>query len=197
MKDKSKIFLSSYGLCSPIISEKAKEYINPEEKTVLVIPFAGFNNDNTAMREIDKGLVPFGFKKKNIFVADSESTERSKEIHPDIIYVPGGNPFKLLCEAKSSGLLSLINNAVKNGSLYWGISAGADLCCEDLSYLRLVEDCDYCPQDYNGLGIIKNKKILCHVDQRPMGLLQQVRDFDEKGTLYLRNDELYVTEIAI
>lgn len=186
------ILLSSYGLCSPIIAQKAREYIEPRDKTILVIPFAGFNNANTAAREINKGLIPFGFNMENIIVADVDEPEKNKELEPDIFYIPGGNPYKLLSEAQKCDLIPWISNLVKKGTTIWGISAGADFCCADMSYLKLVEDCDYSLENYNGLGLIKNKKILCHVDQRPMGLLQQVKDYDENGIIFLRNDELYI-----
>lgn len=188
------ILLSSYGLCSPIVAEKARKYIKPEDKTVLIIPFAGVSNANTAAREINKGLIPFGFKIENIIVAGINKPERNKDIEPDIFYIPGGNPYKLLYETQKSNLMPWISKVVKNGASIWGISAGADFCCENLSYLKLVEDSDYSLENYNGLGLIKNKKILCHVDQRPMGLLQQVKDYDEKDVLFLRNDELYVIQ---
>ena len=188
------VLLSSYGLCSPIVVEKAKEYIEPKDKTVFIIPFAGFNNANTAAREINKGLIPFGFKMENIIVADVDKPEKNKDIEPDIFYIPGGNPYKLLNEVQKCDLAPWISNAVKNGASLWGISAGADFCCEDMSYLKLIEECDYPLENYNGLGIIKNKKILCHVDQRPMSLLQQIKDYDERGIIFLRNDELYVIE---
>jgi peptidase E len=188
------ILLSSYGLCSPIVAEKARAYIEPDEKTVLIIPFAGFNNSNTATREINKGLIPFGFKRENIIVADINEPEKNNEIEPDIIYIPGGNPFKLLIESKKCNIIPRIRELIKNGTDVWGISAGADFCCGDLSYLKLVEDCDYSLENFIGLNIVKDKKILCHVDQRPLGLLQQVKDYDERGILFLHNDEIYVIE---
>lgn len=188
------ILLSSYGLCSPIVAEKARKYIKPEDKTVLIIPFAGFSNASTAAREINKGLIPFGFKMENIIVADINEPEKNKDVEPDFLYIPGGNPFKLLSEAQKCDLIPWISNLVKNGGSIWGISAGADFCCKDMSYLKLVEDSDYPLDNYIGLDIVKDKKVLCHVDQRPMSLLQQVKDYDERGIIFLRNDELYVIE---
>ena len=55
------ILLSSYGLRSPIVADNVREYINPENKKVLIIPFAGFNNASTAAKEIHEGLIPYGF----------------------------------------------------------------------------------------------------------------------------------------
>lgn len=185
------IILSSFGLRSPIVAEKAKEYINPGGKKVLVVPFAGFNNELTAEKEIKEGLIPFGFKAENICVPDVKSIENLREVEFDLIYVPGGNPFKLLKEAKEGNLIDLIRGQVRNGADYFGVSSGADFASENIEYLKAVEDCDYNLNDYDALGLIP-EKVICHVDQRDMATLKRVKDFDDRKTIFLRNDELYV-----
>ena len=189
------IILSSYGLCSPVIAEKVRKYINPEDKKVLVIPFAGFNNVNTAIREINQGLVPFGFEMENIYVCDKSEPKLYIEKKFDWIYIPGGNPFKLLKEAQETDIMPWLKNMAENERTnYFGVSSGADFACENIEYLKGVDECNYDISDYTALGLIKNSKILCHIDQRGLGLLQQVRDYDERKSIFLRNDEIYVTE---
>lgn len=185
------ILLSSYGLCSPIVSEKAKEYIAPENKKVLVVPFAGYNNEQTAAREVSKGLIPFGFTLDNISVLDVNNPELCRGNKIDMIYVPGGNPFKLLSQAKKCNINQWIVDMVAENTIYFGISSGADFACENLEYLKLVDECNFELENYNGLGLIK-EKVLCHIDQRDMSTLQRVKDFDERNTIFLRNDEIYV-----
>ena len=184
------ILISSFGLCSPIIAEKAKRYIEPENKKVLVVPFAGFDNIKTADREILNGLIPFGFERDKIDICSEFSTEQLKERKYDWIYVPGGNPFKLLKGLKDYKIKSILKEMVLDGCNYFGISSGADLLSNDLSYLRMVDDCNYVLDNYEGLGILK-RKILCHIDQRDMSVLQKVKDFDDRKTLLLRNDDMY------
>ena len=187
------LMLASYGLCSPIIAEKAREVLRDvEDKMVLVVPFAGFNNESTARREIEKGLLPYGFKRENIYVCSNDA-KLPQDLHIDMIYVPGGNPFKLLYELQQDGLLCWLKQLVKNGADYFGASSGADLAGEDMEYLKLVEDCDYEMKDFTGLGLIE-EKVLCHVDQRDMATLQQVKCYDDRKTIFLRNDELYVID---
>jgi len=55
----------------------------------------------------------------------------------------------------------------------------------------VCEDCDYTLENYDALGLIE-EKVLCHVDQRDMSTMQKVRDFDDRKTIFLRNDELYI-----
>lgn len=187
------IILSSFGLRSPIVAEKAEKYINPTGMKVVVIPFAGFNNTATASREINEGLIPFGFDPDNISVLDVHNPELCKEHKFDMIYVPGGEPFKLLSQAQKCNIYQWILDMVKENVIYFGVSSGADFTCENLEYLKLVEDCNFDLENYNGLGLIK-EKVLCHVDQRDMSTLQRVKEYDERGVIFLRNDDLFVTE---
>lgn len=182
------ILISSFGLCSPIIAEKAKKYIEPENKKVLVVPFAGYDNAKTADREILNGLIPFGFRKENIDVCDEVVSKQKAEKY-DWIYVPGGNPFKLLKELEDYKIKSIIKEIVLEGCNYFGVSSGADLLSNDLGYLKVIDDCNYTLDSYEGLGILK-RKILCHTDQRDISVLQKVKDFDGRKTLFLRNDEI-------
>ena len=89
------LILSSFGFRSPVICEKKKEIItDTTEKSVVIIPFAGFNAEKTAIYETE-ALVKFGFSPKGIYIIDSVP---NMDFSPDYIYVPGGNPFKLLSE---------------------------------------------------------------------------------------------------
>ena len=54
------IILSSYGFEALIIRNKFREYIQPENKTIVILPFAGL--DNTATAEYEKHFVlQYGF----------------------------------------------------------------------------------------------------------------------------------------
>ena len=154
------ILISSFGLCSPIVAEKAKRYIEPGNKKVLVVPFAGFDNTKTSNREIINGLVPFGFERDKIDVCSEFTAEQLKGRKYDWIYVPGGNPFKLLVELKDYKIKNILREMVVGGCNYFGISSGADLLSNDLSYLKIVDDCNYVLDSYEGLGILKRKILI-------------------------------------
>lgn len=188
------IILSSFGLRSPIVAAKTKVYLpDCEDMKVLVVPFAGFNELNTARREIDEGLIPFGFNPNNIHVCHANMNEHKTQRY-DLIYVPGGNPFKLLSACQENDIISFLKQLVNQGAIYFGASAGADLATENLEYLRLVEDCDYQLTSFTGLSLLKGTKIICHTDQRDFGTLQAIKDCDERKTLFVRNDDVYMIE---
>jgi len=184
------IILTSYGFESPIMAEKLSEYFTGDEK-IMLIPFAGFNNESTVVRE-QKILENFGFKSENIFVCRKEVPLNCCS-KPDWIYVVGGDPFKLLKEALETNIIPWITEMLESGVSYFGVSAGADFLCEDLSYLKVVEEDNYGLTDYTGIGIIKGTKILCHADQRDWGTKKSVIDFEpHKVPLFITNTEVYV-----
>jgi len=183
------ILLSSYGLSSPIISEKAKKYLKPGKRKVLVVTYAC--SPDTVKEEVEKGLIPFGYKKEDVRYLNLFGSGIKPEDKFELIYVPGGDPFLLVKLMNMTGNRSYLKSLIKEGAHYFGFSAGADFAGENLEYLKTVEDCNCIIEDFSGLGLIK-EKVLCHADQRDMATLKRVRDYDERKTLFLRNDELYV-----
>ena len=186
------IILTSYGLRSPIIAEKVRDLINPKDMKVFIIPFAGFDYNLTAKKESD-ALINFGFEKNNIYVCDVSNADEHKNKHIDLIYVPGGNQFKLLYECQKRKMLNWVKQLIIDGAHYFGVSAGADLATSDLEYLKLVDDCNEKLENFVGLGLIE-EKVICHVDQRDISTLQAVKKYDKRKTIFLRNDEVYVIE---
>ena len=156
------LILTSYGFRSPIVSEKLKNIIDPKGKTVLIVPFAGFNNESCARRETE-GLIEFGFAADSIFVYDKEVPENNKRA--DYIFVPGGNTFKLLYEARQCGALEVIGRMVEEGSAYIGASAGAELATTNIEYVTMLEDNNYELESFDALGFIDDV-VIPHSDQR-------------------------------
>ena len=186
------IILTSYGLRSPIIAEKIRKLIKPKDMKLFIIPFAGFDYNMTTKKESD-ALIDFGFEKNNIYVCDASNADEQKNKYIDMIYVPGGNQFKLLYECQKNKMLNWIKQCITDGCHYFGVSAGADLATSDLEYLKMVDECNYELENFAGLGLIE-EKVICHIDQRDVVTLKAVRNWDGRKTIFLRNDEVYVIE---
>ena len=147
----------SYGFRSPVIGAKLAKVIERcENKTCVIIPFAGFDPEKTANLE-KEALVSFGFLPQNITCADDMIGT------PDYIYIPGGDPFKLLQELKERDLLKKIKNAVNNGATFIGVSAGAYIATSNIGYVENLEDNNYSDGDLSALNLI-SENIICHYD---------------------------------
>ena len=184
------LILTSYGFRAPIVAEKLRNVVETKDKTVLIVPFAGFNNESCARRETE-GLIEFGFKAENIFVYDKECAENNNKA--DYIYVPGGNTFKLLYEMKQCGAIEVIRNMVKNGSTYIGASAGAEVTTVDIEYVTILEDNNYDFEDYCALGFTDDI-IIPHMDQRDHHLMSLCRRYADRTRLAIgiANDRVHI-----
>ena len=186
------IILSSFGFRSPIVAQKMIKYVtDPADKKVLIIPFAGFNPENTGIRERE-GLLAFGFEFSNIFVLTKSNVSDIRMNAFDFLYVSGGDPFKLLSELQSLDFLDDIKRMVADGSNYIGISAGAMLATSNIQYAAQLEDNNFCLSNYDGLGLIDDC-IVCHVDQlEKSDVLACKTSSPGKKLLGIRNDEVII-----
>lgn len=184
------LILTSYGFRVPVVAEKLRRLVETKNKTVLVVPFAAFNNESCAKRE-KEGLTEFGFEAESIFVYDKENPENNKKA--DYVYVPGGNTFKLLYEMKQCGAIEVIRDMVKSGSTYIGASAGAEAATVDIEYVTALEDNNYQFDDYRALGFTDDI-IIPHSDQRDHHLMAVCRGLAERKRMAvgIGNDKVHV-----
>ena len=187
-----KMIFSSFGFNSPIFKEKFAKVIPQDEslqkKTCLVIPYAGFDTEKTFERE-KRGLIEFGFSPDKIkFVRNRlDITAES----PDFIYVPGGNPFKLLRSIKEMNLANAIIDCVQNkGATYIGVSAGADIVAKDIAYvLQLEDNNEIINGDYKALGLIL-EGVLCHYDHYSFATLKACQEVSDGSIITINDDQL-------
>ncbi len=181
------MFLSSYGFRSPIISEKFKETIpTPSSKTIVVVPYAGENKNMTVLLETE-GIENFGFGSDNIYIIDNYNDN----LVPDYIYVPGGDPFKLLSSLQNENYIEKIKEWVNKGSIYIGVSAGAYVATENIEYVKQLESNEVNTSSYDALGLVK-ASFICHYDQYGLPYYHAVKRVSDVPIYTIKNDEILV-----
>lgn len=186
-----RMLFSSFGFESPILCEKFENVIPCDEllknKTCWILPYAGYDSDRLFEKE-KMCLVNYGFfDDKILYIKDKSDTLSI----PDYIYVPGGDPYKLIKRLREINIISNIVDSVRNnGTVYIGVSAGADIAAESIEYvLQLEDNNEITDKNYNALGLI-NESIVCHYDQRSMMTLKACRDVCKNEILTINNDQL-------
>ena len=185
-----KMMFSSYGFRSPVMREKYAKVIKQDEtlkkKSCMIIPFAGFNVERTFDLEKD-GLIEFGFDPSMITVLGKEHIPLYV---PDYIYVPGGDPFKLLSKIKEYILKSEIRLRVLTyKTVYIGVSAGAYVACPDIEYVKQLEDDNVMHEDYSALGLIQNS-IVCHSDHYSYAQIKSCERVSGVEVITIHDDQL-------
>lgn len=150
------IFLTSQA------SEVLERIVNflpkkPNELRVVFIPTAANPYSSSPWIEKDRTkLVSLGFSVENLDLEHvSESEVRIAVDAADIIFVGGGNTFFLLQHAKKSGFIEIAREAVSEGKIYIGSSAGSVLAAPDIQYVELFDEPGMATlEDTKALGIV-------------------------------------------
>jgi len=88
-------------------------------------------------------------------------TELSVE-NVDLLFVGGGNTFRLLDTVRAGGFLDPAREFWRSGGDYYGGSAGAILACEDIRVAKGVDPNDLGLTDLTGLGLLVGVQVLPH-----------------------------------
>lgn len=98
-----------------------------ERRKVVFIPFAGITQGFDAYTDkVRQALAELPLEITGIHCVEDAATAIATA---DIVMVGGGNTFNLLKQCRERELLEPIRQAVRNGALYIGWSAGANLAC--------------------------------------------------------------------
>lgn len=119
------ILITSTGLSYPKAQKRFSEILkNISKKNVLMITTASENKSKNKYNILaKKQLIGCGIKQVKFF-----DLEKNKNINLSkfgIVYVCGGNTFKLMKYINNSNFEESIKKFIKNGGLYIGVSAGS------------------------------------------------------------------------
>jgi len=142
-----KLLLTSTGLSSENIAKRFRSFFTDAEKqaVAIVTTAAEGKEQNKYSQLAKKQFEEIGFTKINF--VDFE-TEFSKDFSSyGVIYVCGGNTFKLLKFAREANFQSSINDLLKRNGVYVGVSAGSIIVGPSISIANEVEP------DPNDIGL--------------------------------------------
>jgi len=122
------IILTSTGFSNPKIMGKFVEVVGDIKKAnVAIITTAAEDKAKNKFSVLAKNqLLDAGFNKIDFVDLENDATDFSKY---SIIYVTGGNTFKLLKFAREKDFGTNINNLLSQDGIYIGVSAGSLIMC--------------------------------------------------------------------
>lgn len=125
-----------------------KEFLG-DERVVHFVPYAGVNHDGYTAR-IQEALIPLGVTVRGVHATGNprRAVEEAR-----VLYVGGGNSFRLLKTLQQHDLLALVRERVAAGELrYMGSSAGTNMACPSL---RTTNDMPIVqPASFEAFGLI-------------------------------------------
>lgn len=169
-------------------------YIDDAAVEMRQAPFA--QEELNAISEVAEMLVP-------ITVSQTEQTDFRRELEQaDCVYVASGEAFRLLHVLKSTGADQLLIDAVQNGKMYAGSSAGAIIAGPSIEPATVMDNPSTTPKlrDYTGLNL--TEFVVVPHAQGTTGpysidiISKTVKDYGKEWNLLLLRDgqALYVDE---
>lgn len=148
---------------------------------------------------------------KDIDVPYIEMVRSAKELATkklmdySVLFIGGGNTFKLLNDFKESGAFQKIKEYIENNGVVFGGSAGAIIFGEDLEACKIDDANEVNLKETNGFDILNGISILCHytngtaekTEQSKQYLLKisehrRVVALPEEVTLFVNGDNVEV-----
>ena len=163
---KGKLYLSGGGDSEQTYNADKQVFQNV--KKILYIPLA-WDEDETyeSCREWFESMLSLHKKIEYEMIKTSSANIELSNI--DLIYIGGGNTFKLLKELKESDLAEKIMTFLNDGGLVYGGSAGA------IIWGKSIEICQYGDfpdenkvniKDFSGFNIVNGYDVQCHYDEK-------------------------------
>lgn len=122
-----------------------------------------------------------------------------------VIFIGGGNTFKLLHELKASGAFEKIKEYLNSEGVVFGGSAGAIIFGKDLEACKLDDANEVNLSDINGFDLLDGTSILCHYTNRTAEEDEKIRQYllevskhrrvvalPEEVTLFINGENLEV-----
>lgn len=183
------MLLTSNGLSTPEISGLFREMTGSGRKNVkvLFIPTASRTEEELVyVRKTYEELLASGVMPEYLTVFDIDKCLEDRSCYDpyefDCMVVCGGNTYYLLSKLKESGFLDLIREAVENGVLYVGVSAGSVIASVSIAHISFLDENDIGLEDYSALGFV-GEQIVPHYETGfdaqldPEGSFLCIRDF--------------------
>lgn len=142
-----KLLLTSTGLSSENIAKKFRSFFtNPGSHAVAIVTTAAEGKEQNKYSQLaKKQFKEMGFIKIDFVDLEAEPTKDFSSY--GVIYVCGGNTFKLLKFAREANFKTSIENLLNQGGVYVGVSAGSIIVSPSINIANEVEP------DPNDIGL--------------------------------------------
>ncbi len=143
-------------------AKDALEALLDGERTIHFVPYALANYDSYT-DGVARALVPWGITIKGVhtFTSPRQAIEEAR-----VLFVGGGNSFRLLKTLQQYDLLDIVRRRVMDGELrYMGASAGSNMACPSL---RTTNDMPIVqPRSFEAFGLVPFQINPHYVDADP------------------------------
>ena len=173
-----KVFLCGGGACIQTIeANKRLNEVIDHSKPCLYIPLAMEQEKYASCYEWIKDEL------KNVDIPYIEMVKSADELATKnmydfgVIFIGGGNTFKLLSDLKTSGAFEKIKEYLNSDGVIFGGSAGAIIFGKDLEACKFDDINEVNLNETSGFDILNGTSILCHYTNRTVEKNEESRQY--------------------
>ncbi len=193
-----KLILSSAdfrnGLSAAVIRDHLPKPIG--ECTLLFLPNEHARHDVIRSGKFHRRLAEFGFDPALVSVFDAKVPDLTRGMHPDVVYISGGNTFRMAEIYRAAGFDLEVARAVSEGSVFVGGSAGAHLLTPDLRHAARYDEVPEGFDDYSGLGLFP-RRLICHFSEERRAHFEELKKDTSFPVAAIGNDGCIVYENGV
>lgn len=191
-----KIVLTSCGIIDNKLKEQFYELLDKDisKLKLLYVTIAvdgEKDTDRTWLEEEYATILDLGIKKENI--TEFHYEENIDFSSYDIIYMIGGNTFYLLKELREKNLAKKIIQAIDNGVIYVGSSAGSIILGKTIETALLFDENWVNLVDFKGLNIV-NGIIIPHANRKQEFIKEVKQKYNDKIIELYDNFGIVITD---
>ena len=178
----SKIVLTSCGIIDSELKDQFYSLLDKDISQIklLYITIAVDGEKDTDRKWLEEEyatILNLGIKKKNI--TEYHYEENMDFSSYDIIYMIGGNTFYLLKELKEKNLVEKIIQAINNGVIYIGSSAGSIILGKTIETALPYDENWVGIEDFTGLNIVDGI-IIPHANRKQEFIAEAKEKYKDK-----------------
>lgn len=179
------LFLTSTGLSTPGVHQafvQEAKNIDRTAKVLIITTASSKGSSNPYIQESYQKLLDLGFSDVHFF--DLLSDEISILRRATIIYVCGGNTFRLLKAMRDTGADQIIQNFFRNSDgLYIGVSAGSLVVGQSIASAIGHDENKVALDDLTGLRLTSDVLVVHYNDSMAKQVLELEQNFPKVRTL--------------
>lgn len=192
MNNKSFILLTSTGLSYEKVFEYVADFSKNKSQTVCIVVTASEDKKNN--KYVKLAIQQFNqIGIHDIHLVDIETGDTIPK-NTNILYVSGGNTFKLMYYIRNSDFIESLKNIFNKNGLYIGVSAGAVVIGNSIStvYIGEADKNDIGLDNFDGLGIV-NYSIFPHANKEIESEVKRTDKF--LNPLFIKDKQAFLIEI--
>jgi dipeptidase E len=176
-----KFILTSTGLSAPPIRAKINDLVAllPKNRAVIITTAAEDKEQNKYCLLAKQQLLELNFKE--VMFLDLESEGIQKLSNADVVYVSGGNTFKLMKFARERNFESVIKTIANTNTLFIGVSAGSIILGKSIEIAGIAggDANEVGLKDLSGFELINNDIHPHYVDTQE----EEIKKYENKHTV--------------